>query len=204
VQNRDSHMIGEDAELLPANLKGIFWLEGVGVFRQCHRQRFRASPLQAWQIENPAYYGPATMGKLSQTRKVSGMTDKFTADVQQAAMHTAIRVADLDKALYFYSELIGLPIRRTRGPEDNPNSVWLPGIQLLPDPEVKDGTKLDHAAIGLNNIEEVCKRLDEAGFVADTPLNEVQPDGRGGRHMKMAFYHDPEGNKVELLNYLDE
>jgi catechol 2,3-dioxygenase-like lactoylglutathione lyase family enzyme len=76
-------------------------------------------------------------------------------------------------------------------------------LQLVVDPDVKPGTNLDHAALGIVNIEEVCKRLDDAGYIAATPLTETQPDDQGARHLKMAFYHDPEGNKVELLVYLD-
>jgi lactoylglutathione lyase len=131
------------------------------------------------------------------------MSGNFSAEVQQAAMHTAIRVADLSKALAFYSDLIGLPVVRVRGPVDNPDSVWLPGLQIVVDPGVKPGTNLDHSALGIMNIEEVCQRLDDAGYQAATPLTETQPDDQGGRHLKMAFYHDPEGNKVEILKYLD-
>ncbi len=132
------------------------------------------------------------------------MSDGFSASIQPSATHTAIRVRDINKALEFYSELIGLPVTRVRGPKDNPDSVWVPGLQLVVDPDVKSGTNLDHAALGIRNIDDVCKRLDDAGYKAATPLTEVQPDDQGGRHLKMAFYHDPEGNKVELLVYLDE
>jgi catechol 2,3-dioxygenase-like lactoylglutathione lyase family enzyme len=131
------------------------------------------------------------------------MSDSFTAEVQYTANHTAIRVRDLKKTLEFYSDLIGLPITRVRGPQDNPESVWVPGLQIVVAPETKPGTNLDHVALGIVNIDEVCQRLDAAGFVAETPLNEQPANDQGGRHLKLAFYHDPEGNKVELLVYLD-
>ncbi len=131
------------------------------------------------------------------------MSESFNAEVQLSANHTAIRVADLTKALGFYSDLLGLPVTRVRGPVDNPDSVWLPGLQIVVDPNVTAGSNLDHAALGIMNIDEACKRLDDAGYKAATPLTEVQPDDQGGRHLKMAFYHDPEGNKVEVLCYLD-
>ena len=131
------------------------------------------------------------------------MSDGFKANVQFEANHTAIRVRDLDKALAFYSDLLGLPVTRVRGPKDNPDSVWVPGLQIVVDPETQPGTNLDHAALGIHNIEEACKRLDDAGYVAATPLTETQPDDQGARHLKLAFYHDPEGNKVEILTYLD-
>jgi lactoylglutathione lyase len=139
----------------------------------------------------------------SMIKGVTTMSANFAAEIQIAANHTAIRVADLQKALTFYSDLIGLPVTRVRGPKDNPDSVWLPGLQIVVDPEVKPGTNLDHSAIGIVNIDEACQRLDSAGHVAATPLTQTQPDDQGGRHLKMAFYHDPEGNRVELLCYLD-
>ena len=130
------------------------------------------------------------------------MSDNFTAQISVVANHTAIKVRDLQKALEFYSTIIGLPVLRTRGPANNPDSVWLPGLQLVVDPSVQSGGSLDHVAIGVVNIEDVCRRLDDAGHSADTPLVQRGPEDVG-RNLKMAFYHDPEGNKVELLHYLD-
>jgi catechol 2,3-dioxygenase-like lactoylglutathione lyase family enzyme len=130
------------------------------------------------------------------------MARDFNAEVAFDANHTAIKVRDLKSALRFYSELIGLPVLRFRGPEDNPSAVWLPGLQLVVDPNTSSGGSLDHVALGIINIEDACKRLDDAGFVADTPLQQRTPEDVG-RNLKMAFYHDPEGNKVELLHYLD-
>lgn len=130
------------------------------------------------------------------------MATEFVAQIAYDANHTAIKVRDLQKALRFYSELIGLPVLRFRGPEESPDSVWLPGLQLVVDESAGAGGSLDHVALGIWNIEEACARLDAAGFVADTPLQERTTEDVG-RHLKMAFYHDPEGNKVELLHYLD-
>jgi lactoylglutathione lyase len=135
-------------------------------------------------------------------REFTEMVKDFIAEVAFDANHTAIKVRDLQKALHFYSELIGLPVLRFRGPEESPDSVWLPGLQLVVDPDAQSGGSLDHVAIGIVNIEEACKRLDDAGFVADTPLQHRGPSDVG-RNLMMAFYHDPEGNKVELLHYLD-
>lgn len=130
------------------------------------------------------------------------MSGTFTAQVSHDANHTAIKVRDIHKALHFYSEVIGLPALRSRGPEDNPEAVWLPGLQLVADPGASSGGSLDHIALGIDNIDEVCQRLDDAGFQAETPLEERGPGG-SGRPLKVAFYHDPEGNRLEILHYLD-
>lgn len=130
------------------------------------------------------------------------MSEQFTARIDPTGCHTAIRVNDMRRALHFYHELVGLPIERTSGPADNPQTAWLPGVQLIHDPEARPvlGQTFDHLAFGIDNVEEVCARLDAAGYKAETPL---QQRGREdvGRRLTMAFYRDPEGNKFEVLRY---
>lgn len=130
------------------------------------------------------------------------MADAPAARVNAAANHVALRVRDLDAALRFYRDLIGLPVSRVGGPADDPQVVWLPGVQLIRDPEATaaPGSTFDHLALGIDNIEEVCARLDAAGFTAETPLQRRSRE-EVGRELTMAFYRDPEGNRVELLRY---
>lgn len=132
------------------------------------------------------------------------MSETFVAEVDSTANHTAVRVADVAAMLRFYHELIGLPISRIQGSPEHPQMVWLPGLQLIrrgEGEETAPDRHFDHLALGIQNIEEVCARLDAAGFVAETPLQRRGAD-EVGRDLKMAFYRDPEGNKVELLKYL--
>lgn len=132
-------------------------------------------------------------------------SDVFAARVDPTANHVAIRVRDLGKALRFYSELIGLPVQRTQGAASDPEVVWLPGLQLIRQSDAGDtgpAGGFDHLALGIENIEEACARLDAAGFTAETSLRRRSRD-EVGRELMMAFYRDPEGNKVELLKYLE-
>lgn len=130
------------------------------------------------------------------------MADAFEAQLDPTANHVALKVRDLKTALDFYHGIIGLPISRTSGPPDNPQMVWLPGVQLIRhDGDLEPGGTFDHVALGVANIEEVCSRLDRAGFQAETPLQRRSREDVG-RELMMAFYRDPDGNRVELLKYL--
>jgi lactoylglutathione lyase len=130
------------------------------------------------------------------------MPDQFTAEIDPVANHTAVKVRDLQKALHFYSETIGMPVLRHRGPADNPSAVWLPGLQLVVVDDTDAAGSLDHIGIGVLNINEACARLDAAGFEVETPLVR-RTTAEVGREVMVAFYFDPEGNRVELLKYLD-
>lgn len=132
------------------------------------------------------------------------MSDTGSARLDASANHVALRVRDLDAALRFYRDLIGLPVTRIGKTPSNEDSVWLPGLQLIHDPNLsaEAGGRLDHLALGITNVEEVCQRLDAAGFEADTPLQHRTAE-QVGRPLTMAFYRDPEGNRVELLRYDD-
>ncbi len=130
------------------------------------------------------------------------MSEGFTVRLDPSANHVALKVRDLAGALRFYHDLIGLPVSRTQGPADAPEVVWLPGVQLIrqtgePDP----GNTFDHVALGIENIEEVCARLDAAGIAPEVSLRRRGRE-EVGRDLLMAFYRDPEGNRVELLKYL--
>ena len=127
---------------------------------------------------------------------------QFTAEVNPSANHTALKVGDLEAAVHFYRDLIGLPFVRAQGPSDRPDAVWLRGLQLIrkQPAEIGSGGSLDHIGLGVDNIEAVCRRLDEAGTPTDTALE--QRTLSNGQDVQLAFYRDPEGNRVEILKYL--
>src|SRR5579884_1082552 len=130
------------------------------------------------------------------------MSDRFSAEVNPAASHTALKVSDLEAAVHFYRDLIGLPFVRSQGPAERPEVVWLRGLQLIRRPagEIAPNGALDHIGLGVDNIEAICSRLDQADTPVDTPLEQRQL--ATGQSLKVAFYRDPEGNRVELLKYL--
>ena len=133
------------------------------------------------------------------------MSTMFLAQVEPADCHAAIKLNDLEAAVQFYHGVLGLPILRTMGPADRPRAVFLAGIQLIRATDELDPRSngvFDHVGLAVTNIEEICARLDAAGYVAERPLTRRPVPERDNREQMMAFYHDPEGNRVELVHWL--
>ena len=131
------------------------------------------------------------------------MSEPFVAQVEAARNHVAIKVKDLDAAVHFYHDLVGLPILMKIGSEDNPRSVFVSGIQLMrqtEDPGSSPYGVFDHIGIAVDNIEEVCAHLDAAGCKAETPLERRTLPGVN-RDILLAFYRDPDGNRLELFHF---
>ena len=124
----------------------------------------------------------------------------FTAELNPTGVHTALKVADMRSALGFYRDLIGLPFVRSQGPAESPEAVWLRGLQLIHSPGVTSGGSLDHIGLAVENIEAICDRLNGADTPVDVALEErTLPTGQ---RIRLAFYRDPEGNRVELVKYM--
>lgn len=131
------------------------------------------------------------------------MSDSFRAEVDHWGNHAAIRVKDFAAALHFYNHLLGLPIERSRGPEDNPDIVWMPGVQLTrPAADIPDGQYgvLDHIGIAVKNLDAICARLDAVGCTIERPRNQLH-FAQLNRDVITIFYRDPDGNIVELLEW---
>ena len=134
------------------------------------------------------------------------MADDFVAECEPEYNHVALKVRDLDAAVQYYHGILGLPILRTMGPADHPRAVFVTGLQLVRQPA--DASPLepgvfDHVGIALKNIEAVCARLEQAGYQPDTPLNKRVYSELGNREQLMAFYRDPDGNRVELVHWVE-
>ena len=132
------------------------------------------------------------------------MSGPFAAEVDFENNHVCLKVRDLDAALRFYRDLVGLPVTRTMGPADDPRFVWLPGLQLgrqTEDPGPNPYGVLDHVGIAVRNLEEIRARLDAAGCPIERPFGKTHfPELN--RDVLTVFYRDPDGNLVELLQWL--
>ncbi|WP_417230534.1 VOC family protein [Brevundimonas sp.] len=122
-------------------------------------------------------------------------------------LHTMVRVADLDAALHFYRDLLGLSeVRRTEheagrftlvflaAPADAQRSAadHAPELELTWnwDPETYEGGRnFGHLAYKVTDIHAACQRLMDGGVV----INRPPRDGR------MAFVRSPDGISIELL-----
>jgi catechol 2,3-dioxygenase-like lactoylglutathione lyase family enzyme len=132
------------------------------------------------------------------------VSEGFTAQVDYPNCHVALKVRDFDAALRFYHAALGLPVLRRLGPADNPRSIFVGSIQLSRQTGEAGANPygiFDHVGIAVKRIEDVCASLDRQGYTAETPLETRQIEGVG-YPLKVAFYRDPDGNRVEILEHL--
>jgi lactoylglutathione lyase len=122
-------------------------------------------------------------------------------------LHTMVRVADLDAALDFYCDKLGLvEVSRSDSEAGRFTLVFLSAPQDLErarmekapvveltynwDPEVYGGGRnFGHLAYAVDDIYAACQRLMDRGVT----INRPPRDGR------MAFVRSPDGISVELL-----
>ena len=115
-------------------------------------------------------------------------------------LHTMVRVNDLDAALDFYCNKLGLEeLRRIDVEPARFSLIFLaaPGdseaqVELTHnwDPEMLEGGRnFGHLASQVDDIYGVCKRLMDRGVT----INRPPRDGR------MAFVRSPDGISIELL-----
>lgn len=127
-------------------------------------------------------------------------------------LHTMVRVANIDKSLFFYCDLLGLKeIRRVDNDKGKFSLIFLaapedadvaiesksPLLELTynwPDSsgdeqEYTAGNNFGHLAFEVENIYSFCDRLKSHGVV----INRPPRDGY------MAFVKSPDGISIELL-----
>jgi lactoylglutathione lyase len=122
-------------------------------------------------------------------------------------LHTMVRIRDIDEALDFYCNKLGLiEVRRTESQQGRFTLIFLsapadmesaragaaPLVELTYnwDPEVYgEGRNFGHLAYEVDDIHETCARLQAAGVT----INRPPRDGR------MAFIRSPDNISIELL-----
>lgn len=116
-------------------------------------------------------------------------------------LHTMVRVRDIDESKRFYCDLLGLEeIRRYDSEAGKFTLIFLapPGQHDAPveltynwgsDEEYDEGRNFGHLAYEVENVYEMCEKLQAAGVTINRPPRE-------GR---MAFVRSPDGISIELL-----
>jgi lactoylglutathione lyase len=122
-------------------------------------------------------------------------------------LHTMVRVANLDRSLEFYCDLLGLKeIRRIdnekgrftlvflAAPEDasRAQAEQAPMVELTynwDSEEYRGGRNFGHLAYHVEDIYESCRKLMKGGVT----INRPPRDGH------MAFVRSPDGISIELL-----
>jgi catechol 2,3-dioxygenase-like lactoylglutathione lyase family enzyme len=120
----------------------------------------------------------------------------FEARLASGNNHTAVRVRDLEALERFYTEVVGLKIlSQRRNTPDVPDATFFTGLQLLrfPQQDVAQKGVLDHVGINVANLDEIVAHLGENGVGL---VGEINAPGPG---VRTAFFRDPEGNTIELI-----
>jgi lactoylglutathione lyase len=114
-------------------------------------------------------------------------------------LHTMVRVSNLDQSLNFFEKLGLRELKRTHNEKGRFTLVFLaaPGdehaqVELTHnwDPEeLTGGRNFGHLAYEVDDIYQICERLQAAGVV----INRPPRDGR------MAFIRSPDKISIELL-----
>ncbi len=115
-------------------------------------------------------------------------------------LHTMLRVGDVDKALDFFVDKLGLEeLRRHEVPQGRFTLIFLapPGqpdaqVELTYNWDEKDyggGRNFGHLAYEVDNIYATCQKLMDKGVT----INRPPRDGR------MAFVRSPDNISIELL-----
>ena len=127
-------------------------------------------------------------------------TDKFRL------LHTMLRVKDLDAALEFYTNKLGMKLLRKT---DFPSSGFTLAFVDYGDEESRAvielthnwgkqayeiGTAYGHIAIAVPDIYKTCDELAAQGVKIPRPAGPMKHGGR-----PIAFIEDPDGYKIELV-----
>ena len=126
-------------------------------------------------------------------------------------LHTMLRVGHLQRAIDFYTQVLGMELlRTTQRPEQQYDLAFVgygggnPGqaeIELTFNYGVERyelGTAFGHIAIGVPDVAATCAALrDKAAALGGAVTREPGPV-KGGTTM-IAFVTDPDGYKIELI-----
>ena len=127
-------------------------------------------------------------------------------------LHTMLRVADLQRSIDFYTQVLGMQLlRRSENPEYKYSLAFLgfdggnPGqaeIELTYNwgtTEYDMGNAYGHIAIGVPDAYAACDRIKAAGGNVTREAGPV----KGGSTV-IAFVTDPDGYKIELIQRADD
>jgi len=126
-------------------------------------------------------------------------------------LHTMLRVGDLDHSISFYQDILGMKLLRKTDYADGKFTLAFLGYGSEEDTAVIEltynwetssydlGTGYGHIAIGVEDIYATCQGIEESGG------NVVRAPGpmKHGSTV-IAFVEDPDGYKIELIQFSGE
>jgi catechol 2,3-dioxygenase-like lactoylglutathione lyase family enzyme len=131
--------------------------------------------------------------------------------------HTGLRVADLDRSLRFYHELLGIPVRERVdgvGEEELRLAGWQGKHARIADLDLGEGRVLElielrgppapaagdaHIALEVDDVHEAHRRVTQAGHAARSEPFTLHDAGPNWTGATLVYVSDPDGNAVELV-----
>ena len=121
-------------------------------------------------------------------------------------LHTMLRVTDLQRAIDFYTRVLGMTLLRTTERTEQKYSLAFVGFGSNPEHaeieltynhgvhQYEMGTAFGHLALGVSDVYATCERIRaQGGHITREP----GPVAGGTR--VIAFVVDPDGYKIELI-----
>jgi lactoylglutathione lyase len=121
-------------------------------------------------------------------------------------LHTMLRVGDLQRAIDFYTQVLGMKLLRTSENPEYKYSLAFLGYGSNPDhaeleltynwgvDRYEMGTAYGHIALGVPDAYAACEKIKAAGGLVTREAGPV----KGGTTV-IAFVTDPDGYKIELI-----
>lgn len=121
-------------------------------------------------------------------------------------LHTMLRVGNLQRAIDFYTNVLGMRLLRQRDNPEYQYTLAFVGYGDEEDHAVLEltynygvekydlGTAYGHIAIAVNDAEQACKNIAAAGGKIIRAAGPV----KGGTTI-IAFVEDPDGYRIELI-----
>ncbi len=121
-------------------------------------------------------------------------------------LHTMLRVGDLEKSIYFYTEILGMKLLRKKdypegrftlaflGYADESEQAALELTHNWDTTHYEHGTAFGHIAIAVEDVYKACEIIREKGGKIKREAGPM----KGGTTV-IAFVEDPDGYSIELL-----
>jgi len=119
--------------------------------------------------------------------------------------HVAIKVADFDKTIAFYSDLLGFVPRLTWGEGDGRGALLDTGdgnyLEVFAGGEVgvKPTGGFYHIALRTDDIDGIIERVRQAGAEITVEPKDVVIHGEVVTPIRVAFFNGPDGESIELF-----
>ncbi|MFE3172868.1 VOC family protein [Amycolatopsis sp. NPDC059090] len=117
-------------------------------------------------------------------------------------LHIGLRVTDLPRSLEFYAA-IGYEVVGTvpETPIGQLTMLKLPGDEFVAVELVHDGDPVEHGTDVSHLVVRVESMADTLDVLAGRLIEPVGPVRDHGRGMKTAFVADPDGRRIELVQW---